>query len=154
MKFKILLLSLLLSSCVNIKDYYGVAICGNKACQYEGYDGHGSVVMDTKYDFNYQKMLGMAVDKATKACLVGYAVIYDFFPSDDAVFAFHWKSGIKADYILYNRLETTSSFILEPPFKTRYLEENALPHEIALIYFYVDKKRAITCFDSSNLNNY
>lgn len=151
MRLSVLLLLLAVCSCVNIADHYGVALCGNKACQYEGYDGRGSVVLDTKYDFNYRKMLGAAVDKATKACLVGYAVIYDSFPSDDAVFAFHWESGIKADYILYNRLETTSSFILEPPFKTRYLRENSLPREIALIYFYVDKKRAINCYDPSTL---
>jgi hypothetical protein len=154
MKLRIIGLLFLLSGCVNIANHYGVTLCGNKACQHKEYDGKGSVVMDTKYDYDYQKILGAAVIKATKSCLVGYAVIHGSFPSDEEVFAFHWKHEIKADYILFNRLETTSSFILEPPFKTRYLEQEVFPRKIALIYFYVDNKRAITCFDPTNLNNY
>lgn len=150
MKKYILLLitTLLLSNCVNLKDHYGLTLCGNSACKYKDYEGRGSVILDTKYDYDYKKMMSLAVTKATQSCLIGYAVVRDYFPKDEEVFKFHWDTNIQADYILYIRLESFEQLHIEAPFKvTEMRYEKSGPYEIALIYFYVDKKRAISCYD-------
>jgi len=153
-----LILGLTLSGCVNIADHYGVALCGVKACDYqwrksEDYPKTGApVILETKYDYSLARLLSFPIIKSSEVCLIGYAVIHGTFPSDQEVFEFN--KNIEADYILYGRLETTDSLLIEPPFKVTYLEENFAPKKISLIYFYVDKKRAVTCFNPSNLNNY
>jgi len=79
--------------------------------------------------------------------LVGYAIIDDYFPSDAEVFKFHWDKDIKADYILYIRLESQSKVAIHPPFEIRQIEERGGYYKKALIYFYVDKRRAVKCYD-------
>lgn len=151
MKIKILLFFLLLSNCVNIGDHYGIPLCNDKACGYKPYEGRGSAILETKYDFDYTRVLKEAINKSNKHCLVGYSIISDSFPEDQEVFNFNWEKDIQADYILYIRLETTNTFIMEAPFKTIPLKANTINYtRKALIYFYVDKSRAINCYKYDN----
>ncbi len=105
-KYWFLLLAItLLTNCTSI-NLNGVTLCGDKACDYKSYEGRGTTYLDTKYDYDYKKMMSLAITKSFNSCLIGYAVINNSFPKDEDVFEFHWDNNIQADYILYIRLET------------------------------------------------
>jgi len=131
MKLRIIGLLFLLSGCVNIADHYGVTLCGNKVCHYRDYESRGSALLDTKYDYDYNKILSQAIGKSSEFCLVGYAVIRGSFPKDQDVFDFNWEANVNADYIYYARLEAFDSLLIDPPFKIINLEGRAFPEEIA-----------------------
>lgn len=154
MKLKVLLLALGLSSCVNIGDYYGVAQCNNKACEYKDYATRGSLLLDSVYDYDYQRVITKAVVKSTQMCLISYAIIPDHFPSEDSIFEFHWERRINADYAYYARLETNSSLLIDPPFKIKYLETAGEAKKLSFIFFYVKKERAINCYNIMEENVY
>ena len=147
MKFRLLVVLMALTSCVNIADHYGVTLCGSKACAYKDYEGKGTAILETHQDFNYKRVLGHAIGKAVDNCLIGYAVIQGSFLSEKEVWDFQWKNKINADYIYYAYLETGSSFLIDPPFNFIHLGEGIQVNEISLVYFYVNKKRAIDCYD-------
>lgn len=152
----LLLLTTLLANCttINLKDHYGVTLCGDKACDYKPYEGRGTVFLDTKYDYDYKKMMSLAVTKSVNSCLIGYAVIHNHFPKDEEVFKFHWENNIGADYILYIRLETFEQIQVESPFGISEVPYgNTGSYETALIFFYVEKKRAINCYNPTKQFN-
>ncbi len=151
-KLSILALLLVLSNCVNIADHYGITLCGNKACAYKDYEGKASARLDNQYTENIYEAVSEAIVKAADSCLVGYAIIYKSFPSEDEIWDFQWKHEINADFIMYRRFESNEAFYIEKaPFKLKYWGVDGSSHKLSLIYFYVDKKRAISCYDPLNL---
>lgn len=152
----LLLLTTLLANCttINLKDHYSVALCGDKACDYKPYEGRGSAILVTDYHYDYEKMMSLALTKAVNSCLIGYAIVKNHFPKDEDVFKFHWDNNIQSDYMLYIRLETFEQLDIEPPFNIKERDYgNTGPYETALIFFYVEKKRAINCYNPTKQFN-